>query len=124
MMPPIVLSVQRLGEYQAIARLAVPAEHPAFAGHFPGRPVLPGVVQLDWAVRLAASCFGFRFRPALRVRVKFMRIIAPDPDRVSVTLRHDPARNEISFEYRLGEDQAAGPEIGVTATSGLAWLGP
>ena len=37
---------------------AVPPDHPAFAGHFPGRPIVPGVVLLDQALLFAAQMPG------------------------------------------------------------------
>ena len=36
----------------------VPADHPAFAGHFPGHPIVPGVVLLDRAVQMAQRLRG------------------------------------------------------------------
>lgn len=38
---------------QATAQLWVPTDLPCFAGHFPDQPILPGVMQLDWAIQLA-----------------------------------------------------------------------
>ena len=36
----------------------VPADHPAFAGHFPGQPIVPGVVLLDRAILYAETMLG------------------------------------------------------------------
>ena len=38
--------------------LAIGPELIYFQGHFPGYPVLPGIVQIDWAVQLADQYLG------------------------------------------------------------------
>ena len=55
----------------------VPADHPAFPGHFPGRPIVPGALLLDRAILLAAADRG---SPAAGCRVagaKFFRPVGP-----------------------------------------------
>jgi len=36
-----------------VTTLTISAEHPAFQGHFPGAPILPGAVLLDETLRAA-----------------------------------------------------------------------
>ncbi len=56
--------------------LPVAADHPAFAGHFPGQPILPGVVLLDAALHALAAQQGMP-GPLQLKSVKFLSPVQP-----------------------------------------------
>jgi len=51
---------------------AVPVDHPVFAGHFPGSPVLPGVMLLDTALHTIAAATGIALELCEISSVKFL----------------------------------------------------
>lgn len=64
------------GPVPASFQFAVPAQHPALAGHFPGRPIVPGVLLLDHVLTQLTARLG---RPVARLKqVKFAAPLQPD----------------------------------------------
>jgi 3-hydroxyacyl-[acyl-carrier-protein] dehydratase len=57
--------------------LSIPATHPAFDGHFPGAPVLPGVVMLDETIRAIELADGGGPRCWRIASVKFLKAVGP-----------------------------------------------
>ncbi len=51
--------------------------HPALAGHFPGNPVIPGVVILDEVLRAVSEFLGRPVRTTGLPNVKFFAPLAP-----------------------------------------------
>jgi 3-hydroxymyristoyl/3-hydroxydecanoyl-(acyl carrier protein) dehydratase len=61
-------------------RIDIAVDHPAFAGHFPGRPVLPGVALVAEAMEAAAAdpVLARAIGPAPRLSVvKFLEPVGP-----------------------------------------------
>jgi 3-hydroxymyristoyl/3-hydroxydecanoyl-(acyl carrier protein) dehydratase len=54
------------------------ADDPTFAGHFPGRPLLPGVFQLEMARAAAEWVLGCSLGVSEVWKAKFMRPILPN----------------------------------------------
>lgn len=57
--------------------LKIPADHPAFAGHFPGAPIVPGVVLLDEAMHVIIANTGLTTTAWQISAVKFLSPLKP-----------------------------------------------
>ena len=59
-------------------KLCVPADHPALPGHFPGQPIVPGVVILDLVQRAIEAQTGMTAARLKMGQVKFLQPLLPD----------------------------------------------
>jgi len=93
-----------------VADLWVSPTAPCFQGHFPGHPVLPGVVQIDWLVRLSRELLNVKADFEGLEAAKFRRVIQPNAW-VRVVLRHDDTTSRTSYRISRGEEPCASGRI-------------
>ena len=85
----------------ASPKVEIAVDHPAFDGHFPGQPVLPGVALLAEVLEAAlrepalAACIGSEPRLAV---VKFLAPVGP-----GAALRIDFRLGARTLEWRVAE---------------------
>lgn len=85
----------------------VPADHPAFPGHFPGRPIVPGVVLLDQAILFAEELLGTEVGHWQVGTAKFLSPVGP-AETLVFSLQPTP-RGALAFTVRSGaRDVASG----------------
>ena len=94
-------------DVQRTKTVEIPRDHPAFAGHFPGRPMLPGVALVAEAMEAAAAdpALVRAIGPAPRLSVvKFLHPVGPGEYLgISLSLQ----ARAVAFEVRAGEQVAA-----------------
>jgi 3-hydroxyacyl-[acyl-carrier-protein] dehydratase len=88
-----------------ITSLHIAADHPAYAGHFPGTPVLPGVVLLDATLhaleRAGKGASGFWEVNS----AKFQSAVRPGE---ALTLQHEALPNgSVRFSIRTADRPVA-----------------
>jgi acyl-coenzyme A synthetase/AMP-(fatty) acid ligase/3-hydroxymyristoyl/3-hydroxydecanoyl-(acyl carrier protein) dehydratase len=95
--PQVLEQTETDGEWSL--QLSVPPDLAYFSGHFPKAPVLPGVVQVEWALDLARQLLNLTGAFAGMEVLKFQQLVRPG-DEVQLHLRFDAERGKLYFAYR------------------------
>ena len=87
------------GDAPYMARFDIPLDHPCFPGHFPGQPILPGVLLLERVMSLAQTRLARPLGECTVYNVKFLAAVAPG-DVLEVQLASINS-NEYKFTVRI-----------------------
>ena len=86
-------------------KLQIPLDHPSFAGHFPGQPIVPGVMLLDEVIQAAAKHipgWDHASQAGLAIPVcKFLRPVLPG---TSLNLTLSPGGQPGTLNFKLQQD--------------------
>ena len=81
-----------------------PGDHPAFAGHFPGLPVLPGAVLLDEALHVLEQERGI---DPIEWRVASAKFLDPVRPGDALRVEHSASADVIRFTVRVAKPGVA-----------------
>ncbi|HEY9132924.1 MAG TPA: hydroxymyristoyl-ACP dehydratase [Dyella sp.] len=80
----------------AVFPLRIPADHPSLPGHFPGQPIVPGVLLLDAVAEALYTSRGHRLTQV--VEAKFLSPLLPEQ---VAELRLTDHGGRVLFEIRF-----------------------
>ncbi len=89
------------------AVITIPADHPSFAGHFPGHPVLPGVSLLSLVLQTLAERPGLAAKVSGRPRIDNAKFLAPVGPGAQLTVSLKEQGSGVAFEVRAGDTTVA-----------------
>ena len=117
MLPEVTaVVVERDGErWRAVLDLHVAPQIAHFSGHFPGAALLPGVVQVDWAVHYARRHLPVDGVFSALENLKFLGVVVPDT-RLRLSLVWDAARRSLEFCYAASERKYSAGRVVFGAT--------
>jgi len=99
---PVISELALGADLQSLTcRLLVPDDLPIFRGHFPTVPIVPGVVQIGWAVELARAHGLVTGRFKGITTAKFRRLVQPGMS-LAARLEQGAPTGQLQFRYEFG----------------------
>ena len=116
---------QLLGEHATLSghvfELKLPLDLALFDDHFRSAPVVPGVMQVAWALAFAARRYGPMDCGTMDA-VKFRRLVRPG-DRLQLEIVHEAERGHLHFTVRIGGALCSSARLHVVPTQGADHAG-
>ncbi|WP_016832009.1 AMP-binding protein [Herbaspirillum lusitanum] len=103
-------TVLQRDDRSVVLQLHVPPDLLYFDGHFPEAPILPGVVQVDWALALGRQYFDLPAHFRALQALKFQRVVTPGAT-LTLELENDTQKNLLAFRLHSAGGQHASGRI-------------
>jgi 3-hydroxyacyl-[acyl-carrier-protein] dehydratase len=95
---------------EILTHTSVPRDHASLAGHFPGRPIVPGVVLLDLVLEAIRDGLAQPVELLAIVSAKFLRAVAPET-RVDMHIKLMPDEQPGHLKARFMASHAQAPVV-------------
>ena len=106
-------AIERRADGSVRQRYVFDADFPGFAGHFPGRPIFPAVLQIMTATLLAEMATGQRLLSTAIERAKFVLPVVPGA-LVEIVCRRLPGGAADLWEVHIDADRQAAASFFLT----------
>ena len=90
--------------------LAISPDLDCLDGHFPGAPIVPGVVQVKWAIEQAQRCFALPDAVIGMEVLKFQRVISPGTE-VALSLDYSAHNGKVRFSFESDQGRHSSGRI-------------
>ena len=88
----------------------VPNDLEYFDGHFPGAPIVPGVVQIKWAIDGARRCLAVSESVARIEVLKFQQVMGPGVE-VALALEYSAEAGKLYFSFKSDQGRLSSGRI-------------
>lgn len=88
---------------------SIPQNHPSIPGHFPGNPIVPGVLLLARVMAYAQSQANHPLEHFALLNVKFLAAVAPG-DKLNVTFS-EANTNGLTFAVHIAKSNAESNDV-------------
>jgi len=92
------------GDNRAEVLILLNPEHEVYKGHFPGQPVVPGVIQIEMIRELAEKALNRQLFINEVVSAKYLNMIIPDGKPLTFELSFKPVENGFSINGIIKND--------------------
>lgn len=107
---------KRVSDNKVELGLKIPKDLAYFEGHFPELPIVPGVVQLHWAVEFAKEIFKIPGFISQGSQIKFSNLMYP-LDELCLVLEHLPQKYMVHYSYKTDDKTYASGRLTYTYPS-------
>lgn len=109
--------------------LSIPENLTFLEGHFPDLPIVPGVVQLHWAIEFARDWLTLDGNEAIDVtlnentaitQIKFQQLMRPH-DIVCLTMTDFPEKEVITYQYHSPEVESINQQVKIYSSGKISY---